>query len=156
MFSYGQKSNEQLGTVAEPLQRVMRRAISMSDVDFSILEGVRTLDRQYKLFAKGRTVAELRNAGVPSQYIAQPAERKVTWTLRSKHFPPAPGQPGRAVDVGVYPYNPNAPESAYHHIKDIVFAAAKAEGVKIRWGGDWDQDGTTEHGENDFGHFELA
>jgi peptidoglycan L-alanyl-D-glutamate endopeptidase CwlK len=156
MFTFGSKSNEQLATVDEKLQRVMRLAIQKSTIDWSILEGVRTLERQYNLYAKGRTAAELRAAGVPARIIAQPSEHKVTWTLKSKHFPPAGSTIGRAVDVGVAPYNPNAPISQYVKIKEFVFAAAAELGIKIRWGGDWDQDGKTEHGEDDFGHFELA
>lgn len=156
MFSYGQKSNDQLATVDEKLQRVMRLAIQKSTIDFSILEGARTLERQYNLYAQGRSVAELRAAGVPLRIIAQPGMKKVTWTLKSKHFPPAEGQPGRAVDVGVYPYDPNAPEAVYAKIKEYVFAAADELKIRIRWGGDWNQNGKTEHGENDFGHFELA
>lgn len=156
MFAYGQKSLDQLATVEEKLQRVMKLAIQKSTIDFSILEGARSLERQYNLYAKGRTVAELRSAGVPTRIIAQPAEKKVTWTLQSKHFPPTPGAPGRAVDVGVYPYDPNAPEAVYAKIKEYVFAAAAELGIRIRWGGDWNQNGKTEHGENDFGHFELA
>lgn len=156
MFSYGQHSLDQLATVDEKLQRVMKLAIQKSTIDFSILEGVRTLERQYNLYAQGRTVAECRAAGLPSRIIAKPAEKKVTWTLHSKHFPPAGSTIGRAVDVGVYPYDPNAPQATYAKIKEYVFAAADECKIRIRWGGDWDQDGHTEHGEDDFGHFELA
>lgn len=157
MFNFGSRSNEQLATVEERLQRVMRRAISISKVDFSILEGRRTQERQYELYAQGRTVAELRNAGVPLRILARPGEPKVTWTLHSKHFPPAPGALGRAVDTGVYPYDPKAGPAEYKPIYDAVMEAARLEGVKIRSGMDWDQDGhLCESGETDLGHFELV
>ena len=46
-------------------------------------------------------------------------------------------------------------------IFDPVYCAkvndlAKKLGFKIRWGGDWNQNGKTEKGENDFVHFEEA
>lgn len=156
MFGYGQKSNLQLDTVEDALANVMRLAIQKSPVDFSILEGARTLNRQYELFAKGRSVAELRAAGVPSNVIAQPTEIKVTWTLKSNHFVPAGHTKGRAVDVGVYPYDPSVGRAVYAKIAVAVFAAAKELGVKIRWGGDWDGDGVVDKGETDLGHYELA
>lgn len=155
-FTLGPKSLVQLGTVEDALQRVITRAIELTEVDFSVMEGVRSMERQYELFTHGRTVDELRKAGVPAKYLAQPGLPKVTWTLKSKHFAPAPGKPGRAVDLGVFPYDPNAGLAVYRKIKDAVFKAAAEQKVRIRWGGDWNQNGTTEHGESDIGHFELA
>lgn len=156
MFNFGQKSQAMLATVDPKLAEVMVRAIQLCPIDFSILEGARTLQRQYTLYAQGRSVAELRAAGVPMDVLAQPSGKKVTWTLKSKHFPPAGQKLGRAVDAGVYPYDPTAGEERYKIIRDAVLAAAKEQGVSIRWGGDWDRDGITEHGEDDFGHFELV
>jgi peptidoglycan L-alanyl-D-glutamate endopeptidase CwlK len=155
-FTIGKSSSAQLDTVEENMSKVVRRAIDYTPIDFIVLEGLRTLKRQYELYAKGRTVDELRKAGVPSTVLAQPGQKKVTWTLHSKHFAPVGKVKGRAVDLGVYPYDPNAPISEYIKIKDAMFRASKELGIPIRWGGDWDQDGKTEHGENDFGHFELV
>lgn len=155
-FALGPKSMAQLNTVEPALARVIIRAIELTPIDFSVLEGARTLERQYNLYAKGRSVDELRKAGVPSRILAQPGEKKVTWTLKSKHFPPAPGKPGRAVDLGVHPYDPNAGQAIYKQIKEAVFKAAAEQKVRLRWGGDWNMNDKTEHGENDFGHFELA
>lgn len=155
-YVLGQKSLAALGTVEEKLQRVVKRAIEITPHDFSVLEGARTRQRQYELYAKGRTIAECRAAGLPASVVAQPGVPKVTWTLNSKHFPPAGQTLGRAVDLGIFPYDPKAGEAAYRVFKEAMFAAAAEQKVKLRWGGDWDGDGHTEHGEDDFGHFELA
>lgn len=153
-YTLGQKSLAQLATVDEKMQRVVKRAIELTGQDFTVLEGVRTKQRQYELFAKGRSIAELRKAGVPSSVLAQPGEKKVTWTLNSKHFAPVEGQPGRAVDLAPFPIDWTS-MAKFTAIKEAMFKAAAELGVRIRWGGDWDGDGKTEHGEDDFGHFEL-
>lgn len=46
---------------------------------------------------------------------------------------------------------------AFLELAAAVFEAAKAEGVTLRWGGDWDRDGKAqERGEWDLVHFELV
>ena len=45
-FSFGWRSQARLATVHPDLHRVLNRAIGMSPVDFTILEGVRTVARQ--------------------------------------------------------------------------------------------------------------
>ena len=42
-------------------------------------------------------------------------------------------------------------------IAKAVMGAAKALGIAVRWGADWDRDGVPhERGETDLGHFELV
>lgn len=156
-FSLGQASMLKLQTVDPKLQRVIMRAIDLTEQDFSVLEGVRTLARQYELYAQGRTIAECRAAGLPASVLAQPGKPKVTWTLQSKHFPPAGSTIGRAVDLGVYPYDPAAGPAIYKVIYAAVMAAAKEQNTRIRSGMDWNQNGhLCEPGETDLGHYELA
>ncbi len=57
-----------------------------------IFESRRTLERQYELFGKWRTVTELAEYGIPATY-AQPDAKQVTWTLLSNHLT------GNAIDV---------------------------------------------------------
>jgi peptidoglycan L-alanyl-D-glutamate endopeptidase CwlK len=103
--------------------------------DFSVEEGLRTLARQKRLYAQGRT----RKGKI------------VTWTLQSKHIE------GKAVDLVPYPEKWKAPLSRFNRIAKLMFAAAEMEGVAIRWGADWDKDGRPrERGEYDSPHFELA
>lgn len=155
-YLLGKTSLERLGTVEEPMQRVVRRAIQLTTVDFMVLEGVRTQRRQYELYAQGRQVAELRKAGVPQDILAKPTLPKVTWTLNSNHFANPKTDKGRAVDLVPYPVDWNDLKK-FDAMADAMFAAAKELGVRIRWGADWDSDGKRrERGESDSPHFELA
>lgn len=154
-FVLGQTSRNRLATVHPDLRRVVERAIELTKVDFSVLEGVRSKQRQYELYAQGRTVAELRKAGVPNNVLAQPGKQKVTWTLNSNHFAAADGL-GRAVDLVPYPVDWND-LAKFDAISKAMFAAAKELGIRIRWGADWNQNGKPrERGESDSPHFELA
>ena len=135
-FVLGKKSAERLATVDPDLRRVIERAIQISTVDFTVIEGNRTKERQRELYAQGRT---------------KPGP-KVTWTLNSRHIG------GHAVDLGVWKnggidWNDTA---GYKAIYDAVMAAAAELRVTIRAGSDWDGDGRRcEAGETDLPHFEV-
>jgi peptidoglycan LD-endopeptidase CwlK len=118
------------------LVRVVLKAaqLATTEQDFSVEEGVRTLARQKRLYAQGRT---------------KPG-KIVTWTLKSKHIE------GKAVDLLPYPEGWSAKLSDFNAIAKLMFKAAQIEGVEIRWGADWDRDGKPrERGEYDSPHFEL-
>jgi len=135
-FVLGPKSRERLKGVDPQLAAVVMRAIEISTVDFTVIEGARSVERQKELYAQGRT---------------KPGP-KVTWTLNSRHIG------GHAVDLGVWKngaidWNDTA---GYKAIYDAVMAAAKELGVAIRAGSDWDGDGRRcEAGETDLPHFEI-
>jgi len=138
-FVLGQRSLDRLRNVHPDLVRVVKRAITLSTQDFSVLEGVRSLKRQEELYAQGRT---------------KPGP-VVTWTMNSKHRKQKDGF-GHAVDLVPYPLDWND-LAKFDAISRAMFAAAKDEGVKIRWGADWDQDGKPrERKETDSPHFELV
>lgn len=108
-FSFGSRSLARLQGVHPDLVRVMKRAIAMSPVDFSVIEGVRTLAKQREYMAAG-----------------------ATRTMKSRHLT------GHAVDIA--PYINGAIRwdwPLYRKIAPIVKEAARLEGVKIEWGGDW-------------------
>jgi len=52
-FKLGKKSRERLIGVHPDLIRVVERAIELTDVDFTVLEGIRSKSRQEKLVASG-------------------------------------------------------------------------------------------------------
>ena len=132
-FKLGKTSLALLQGVDETLVNVVKRAIEISEVDFTVLEGVRTLERQRELYAQGRTA--------PGKIV--------TWTMKSKHIE------GKAVDLVPYPLDWNDLEK-FNKIKDAMFKAAKEQDVNLRWGADWDQDGNyREKGETDSPHFEI-
>lgn len=134
MFVLGKTSLARLIGVDETLVNVVKRAIEISEVDFTVLEGVRTLARQRELYAQGRTA--------PGKIV--------TWTMNSKHIE------GKAVDLVPYPMDWND-LSKFDKIKDAVFKAAAEQGVKVRWGADWNGNGKPrEKGEYDSPHFEIS
>ena len=132
-FKLGKTSLARLVGVDECLVKVVMRAIEISEVDFTVLEGLRSLERQRELYAQGRTT--------PGKIV--------TWTMNSRHIE------GKAVDLVPYPLNWNDLEK-FDKIKDAMFQAAREIDVNLRWGADWDGDGKyREKGEYDSPHFEL-
>lgn len=152
-FSFGAASAAQLATVDPLLEKVCRRAIVLSTIDFSVLEGRRSVLRQHELYAQGRDAAAMHKAGI-FDVPANPGKPIVTWTLNSRHFPDPKTGLGNAVDLCPSPVDFNN-MAKYHAIRDVMYKAGADLGVPIRWGGDWDGDGVTEKGETDFGHFEI-
>lgn len=55
MYNLGNKSLNRLQGVHPDLVSVVKRAIQITDQDFSVLEGVRTVERQRELVAKGKS-----------------------------------------------------------------------------------------------------
>ena len=53
MFLFGKKSKKKLEGTNEVVQRVCKRALEISTVDFSIIDGFRTQKQQKKMFDKG-------------------------------------------------------------------------------------------------------
>lgn len=109
MRKWSDRSLRNLHGIHPDLRRVMDRALQESPLDFIVIEGLRTKERQAELVKSG-------------------ASR----TMNSRHIT------GHAVDI--LPIGPNGPRfdwPLYHKIAPAIKAAAKAEGVKITWGGDW-------------------
>ena len=138
-YTLGPTSLKNLRGVHPALVSVVQRAIQITEQDFSVLEGIRTDERQAELYAQGRT---------------KPG-KIVTWTLKSPHIPKADGY-GHAVDLVPYPIDwSDLPK--FDAIAKAMFQAAEEVGVAIRWGADWDRDGIArERGETDSPHFELV
>ena len=108
-FVLGARSLKRLEGVPPDLVRVVKRAIGCSTIDFTVLEGRRTLARQKQLMAAG-----------------------ATRTMNSRHLT------GHAVDLGVYVAGSVRWDwPLYYELAKIVKKAAVEEGVPIQWGGDW-------------------
>jgi peptidoglycan L-alanyl-D-glutamate endopeptidase CwlK len=108
-FALGQRSLDRLKGVHPDLVRVVKRAIAESDLDFTVLEGLRTLDRQKQLMAQG-----------------------ATRTMNSRHLT------GHAVDLAPVTNGAVSWDwPLYHRLAKVVKAAAEKEGVALTWGGDW-------------------
>jgi peptidoglycan L-alanyl-D-glutamate endopeptidase CwlK len=108
-YAFGSRSLQRLEGIHPDLRRVMDRAIATTDLDFTVLEGLRSLDRQKKLVASGASK-----------------------TMRSRHLT------GHAVDIApLIESQVSWDWPLYHKLALVVKAAAAQEGVKIEWGGDW-------------------
>lgn len=148
-FKLSQRSLDRLEGVKPDLVKVVKRAIELTKVDFGVIEGLRTEERQKELVAKGASK-----------------------TMKSKHLD------GNAVDLMVYVDGRGCWElNLYDEVADAMRQAAIEEGVPVRWGCAWhidnieDYDGTMEEAMNayidlrrsqgkrpflDGPHFELA
>lgn len=109
MFKLGKRSIERLQGVHPDLVRVVHRAIALTPVDFTVLEGLRSHERQQTLVASG-----------------------ASQTLNSRHIT------GHAVDLGAWVDNQvDWSWPLYHQIANAMKAAATELGIPIVWGGDW-------------------
>ena len=127
-FKFSDRSWERLRTCDPALQSVIVHAMGYQVMDFTVLEGHRSLERQRELYDTNRSK-----------------------TMNSRHLT----DPSQAVDIAPYPID-WSDIYRFYALGGIVMAAAKERGVPIRWGGDWDSDWfLAEHGFKDPGHFEL-
>lgn len=156
-FRLSARSLERLNGVHPKLRMVVERAIQITDVDFMVVEGVRSREAMWANWGKGRTAAQCRAKGVPVAY-AQPGVAKVTWLndpVMSNHRRHEDGF-GHAVDLLPAPYDWKD-AAPFDRMAKAMMVAAEDLGVEIRWGADWDRDGKPrERGETDSPHFELA
>lgn len=139
---FGSRSSIILGSCHPDLRRLMEKTISLSQVDFAIVQGVRTAEEQAILVLQ-----------------------KKSKTMKSKHLPclmdPKTGvKLSGAVDIACYNHvgklQWDGAEPLYHSVAAVVKAVSEELGIPIRWGGDWDRDGDTKDQTfNDLPHFEL-
>ena len=114
MFQLGPRSKMRLNGVHPDLVKVVERAIQITTVDFTVLEGVRDPLRQRKLVDSG-----------------------ASQTMNSRHIPGADGF-GKAVDLGAWVDDQvDWSWPLYHKIADAMKEAARQVKVPIEWGGDW-------------------
>lgn len=138
-FSFSQASLEKLKGVHPLLVAVVTEALKLSPVDFRVIEGVRTPERQKALYAQGRTA--------PGPIV--------TWTLNSNHFINSKTGYGHAVDLLPAPYDWKD-KANFRAVATAMLTAAKNLNIRIRWGADWNMNNKAEEkGETDFPHFEL-
>jgi peptidoglycan L-alanyl-D-glutamate endopeptidase CwlK len=109
MYTLGPRSKQRLKGVHPDLVKVVERAIEISTIDFTVLEGLRTPERQKALLEAG-----------------------ASQTLNSRHIT------GHAVDLGAWVDNQvDWSWPLYHKIATAMKDAATQEGVSIVWGGGW-------------------
>ena len=109
MFTLGHRSKQRLKGVHPDLVKVIEKAIQLTAVDFTVLEGLRTPERQKALVEAG-----------------------ASQTLNSRHIT------GHAVDLGAWVDDEVRWDwPLYAKINAAMQQAATALGVPIEWGGGW-------------------
>ena len=109
-YTLSQRSQNNLNDVHQDLVRIVYLALTFSEYDFVVIEGVRSLIRQKELMKDGKSK-----------------------TLNSRHLT------GHAVDIvplvnGVIPWQD---WSAFESVSKAMKKAAYQLGISINWGGDW-------------------
>ena len=108
-FKLSSRSLGRLDGVDEKLSNVVKRAIGYSTVDFGVIQGLRSVEEQKELVARG-----------------------LSKTMKSKHLE------GRAVDLMAYLNGRACWEiNVYDVIADAMKQAEIDEDVHIRWGAAW-------------------
>lgn len=108
-FKLSKRSLSRLDGVDERMVRVVNTAITVSKIDFGVICGLRTIEEQRELVAKGASK-----------------------TMKSKHID------GLAVDLMAYVGGRASWElNLYDDIADAMKIAAEEEDVQLRWGAAW-------------------
>jgi peptidoglycan L-alanyl-D-glutamate endopeptidase CwlK len=125
-FKLSRRSLDKLEGVDERLVSVVKMAITLTKTDFGVIQGMRTVEQQKELVAKG-----------------------ASQTMKSKHLD------GLAVDLMAYINGRGSWElNLYDDLADAMGEAASLVGCRIRWGAAWhidsiaDWDGTAEEAMN--------
>lgn len=110
MYTLSKRSKDRLIGVHPSLVKIVERAIQLSEVDFMVIEGLRTKEQQAINVKKG-----------------------VSKTMNSYHLT------GHAVDLAplvnrAIPWND---WSKFVLVKNAMMKAAEEQGIKLTWGGDW-------------------
>ena len=124
MPKFGKRSKERLRGVDARLVSVLNELVKIMDV--TIIEGLRSEQRQEKLLKEGSTKTKF-----------------------SKHIT------GKAVDLAPYPIDWKD-RDRFHYMGGMIRGIAKQLNVPVRWGGDWDSDGETKDNRfDDLVHVEI-
>lgn len=126
MPRFGNRSQKRLRGIDARLTSVLNEIVKHYDI--TVLEGVRSEERQRELVLKGSSK-----------------------TMKSKHIE------GKAVDIAPYPIPDWADTYQFVYMAGRVIQEADRLGVNIRWGGNWDRDATVVSDQTfqDLVHFEI-
>ena len=109
MFKLSKKSLDVLSTVHVDLQQIVKKAITISEIDFGVTEGIRTISQQMTYVKKG-----------------------VSKTYNSYHLH------GHAIDLFAWVDNKvNWSPKYYHKINTAMQSAANDLNIKLTWGGNF-------------------
>ncbi len=130
MPRFGKRSKERLKGVDSRLVSVLNEVVKYFDI--TVIEGLRSQERQNKLVAEGKSKTKF-----------------------GKHVQ------GKAVDIAPYPIDWNARDD-FHYLGGFVLGVASRMGIDVRWGGDWSDSSlsknartTKDNNFDDLVHFEI-
>ena len=106
-YKLGTRSLQNLSGVHPDMQAVVKKAIEITEVDFTVIEGIRHIDRQRQLLKEGKST-----------------------TLNSRHIT------GHAVDMVPWPVDWEDLDR-FETIAEAMKDAAEELDISIVWGGDW-------------------
>ena len=108
-FAFGDRSKKNLAGVHPDLVKVATKALELSQIDFTVTEGLRTKERQAQLMAAGASK-----------------------TMNSRHIT------GHAIDIApIIAGEVRWDWPPFQELAKAFKLAAKEENVPIVWGGDW-------------------
>ena len=108
-YKLGARSESNLVGVHPDLVAVVRRAIQITEVDFTVIEGLRTKERQRELVRTGKSQ-----------------------TMNSRHLN------GHAVDIAPWVNGTVSWDWKYFYIIEKAMKQAAEElQISVEWGGDW-------------------
>ena len=154
-LKFGNSSKERRDTCHKDLILILDTALSLSNVDFGISEGHRTIQKQQEYYAIGRT----------TELHRKPITNVDGVNKKGKHN----YKPSLAADIYIWHSDKSTRrEIAYDkvhisYVAGIIDTAAKLlykqgkTSHTIRWGGNWDRDGVIAFDQSfdDLPHFEL-
>ena len=106
-YKLGTRSLQSLSGVHPDMVAVVKKAIEITGVDFTVIEGIRNINRQRELFKAGKST-----------------------TMNSRHIT------GHAVDMVPWPVDWEDLER-FEVMAEAMKAAAEELEIPIVWGGDW-------------------
>ena len=106
-YNLGKRSLQSLSGVHPDMVAVVKRAIEITDQDFTVIEGIRNINRQRELYKAGKST-----------------------TMNSRHIT------GHAVDMVPWPVDWNDLER-FEVMSEAMKTAAEELEIPIVWGGDW-------------------
>ena len=110
-FTWGKGSKQRLSKVDPLMSKIATRALELSPYDFSVAQGLRTIEEQQKLYDEGKSQ-----------------------TMNSKHLG------GNAIDFApIIDGKVNYDDKYIFAIADAFKKAADELGIDLRWGGNWNK-----------------
>ena len=106
-YKLGKRSLQSLSGVHPDMVAVVKLAITITEQDFTVIEGIRNINRQRELYKAGKST-----------------------TMNSRHIT------GHAVDMVPWPVDWNDLER-FEVMSEAMKTAAEELEISIVWGGDW-------------------